>query len=67
LIYREEPLDSDYTIFMGDFVVLGNYIYTTWGRKILTAEEDITTSSAIASTIVRYDIETGDWYYIMNE
>ena len=67
LVYREEPHEDEYTIFMGDFVVLGDYIYTRWSQKILVGENTENSDRSTASTIARYDIETGEWYYIMNE
>ncbi len=69
LVYREEPKKGEFTQFMGDFVVIGDYIYTTKGgiAMLLPGDDGEIHEVSIKSTIQRYDIKTGEWYYVMNE
>ncbi|MBQ7336932.1 MAG: hypothetical protein IJW40_00595 [Clostridia bacterium] len=69
LIYREEYALGEYTYFLRDFVVLGNYLYAPWTMQLFDGEIDDGKGSDknINSSLVRIDIESGEWYYIMNE
>ena len=69
LIYREEYKFGAYTYFLRDFVVLGNYLYAPWTMQMFDGEvnDGRTSDKNINSTLVRIDLESGEWYYIMNE
>ena len=69
LIYREEYELGSYTYFLKDFIVIGNYLYAPWRMQMFDGEINDGKSSdkTINSSLVRIDLESGEWYYIVNE
>ncbi len=69
LIYREEYELGEYTYFLREFVVLGNYLYAPWTMQLFDGEIDDGKGSDknINSSLVRIDLESGEWYYIMRK